>query len=120
MGPLLILFGTGLILLLLETCLKAGKEIFSFVQVVGLALALYIACITPASDNPLLTPLLKFDSLARFFAILFISIGLGTTLISSPFFQIFDASRAEYYFFLLSSLFGLVLIGQANDFLIIF
>jgi NADH-quinone oxidoreductase subunit N len=119
-GPLLILLGLSLVLVLLEAFLETNKKIISLVTFLGLAFALFDACISPVSDSPLLTPWLKFDSFSRFFAILFIGIGLYTTLISSPFFKRFEATRGEYYFFLVSSLFGLLLISAANDFLTLF
>lgn len=120
LAPLLILFATGLVLLALETFLSSGKKVFSLVAAGGLALALYTACIAPVSLNPLLTPWLKFDPLSRFFSILFLSIGIGTLGVSSSFFKRFEADRAEFYFLLLSSIFGLILISAANDFLTLF
>ncbi len=120
LGPLLILFGTGLLLLALETFMDSAKKVLSLVTLGGLVFALYVACIAPASTNPLLTPWLKFDSLARFFSVLFISIGIGTMAISSSFFKRFEAGKAEFYFLLLSSIFGLILLAAANDFLTLF
>ena len=40
-------------------------------------------------------------------------IGMGSTLLSHSFFQHFEATRGEYFFLLLSSLFGLILIGAS-------
>lgn len=119
LSPLLILFITGLLLILVETFAKS-KQIFPYIMCGGLLLALYAAYMAPASSNPLLTPWLKFDLIARFFSLFFICIGLLTTLIASPFFKRFGASVAEFYFFLIASVFGLILISAANDFLTIF
>lgn len=120
LAPLLILFATGLVLLAVETFISAGKKIFSALTLCGLLLALYTAYIAPTSVNPLLTPWLKFDPLSRFFSILFISIGIGTQGLSASFFKRFEADRAEFYFLLLSSIVGLILISASNDFLTLF
>lgn len=120
LSPLLFIFTTALVLLLIEAFWPASQKALSSVTMTGLALSLWASCQGFSSDNPLLTPWLKFDDLYRFFAILFTGIGLATTLLSSPFFRRFEASQGEYYFFLLSSLFGLLLISMANDFLTLF
>lgn len=119
-SPLLCLFATALIILALETFAPSCKKMFSSVAFGGLILALYSACIAPKSQNPMLTNWLTFDALARFFSLLFLSVALGTLALSSTFFKRFDASRAEFYFLLLSSTFGLILISSANDFLTLF
>jgi NADH-quinone oxidoreductase subunit N len=118
--PLLIVFGTGLLLILVELFCESKKALLSWIQVTGLLLALYASYTAPASDNLLLTPWIKFDAFARFFSLFFIAVTLGITLISSPFFKRFEASRAEFYFFLLSSTFGLMLISASGDYLTLF
>ena len=47
-----------------------------------------------------------------FFTILFLSIGIASTFLTASFFQRFEASRGEYYFLLLSAVFGLILIRK--------
>ncbi|MCE5294488.1 MAG: NADH-quinone oxidoreductase subunit N [Chlamydiales bacterium] len=120
LSPLLVLFGTGLLLLLAETLNTGNKRLSSSLAFSGLLVALYAAIIAPPSTNPLLTPWLTFDALTRIFSIVFISIGIGTLAVASSFFKRFQADRAEFYFLLLSSLFGLILLSAANDFLTLF
>jgi NADH-quinone oxidoreductase subunit N len=74
----------------------------------------------PVSTSPLLTPWLNFTPLARTFTQLFLWIGLATTLLADAFFRRFVTTRGEFYFLLLASIFGLILIGSANDFLTLF
>ncbi len=120
-SPLLILLGGALVVLLLESLFeKLAKRFSSIITFIFIAAALIAAIYAPESHNPLLTPWLKFDFLARLFNILFLAIGLGTTLLSASFFNRFESSRGEYYFLLLSALFGLLLIGSAADFLTLF
>lgn len=120
-APLLILLAGGLLLVFLEAFYEhAAKRASSFIAFIAIAAALLAACYSPASENPLLTSWLRNDALAHIFNALFLLIGFASTLLSIPFFQRFEASRGEYYFLLLSSLFGLILIGSAADFLTLF
>lgn len=121
LSPLLILLGGALLLLIIESF----SEKFSSQLPISLTLLTIVAAIigayyAPVTENPLLTPWLKFDSLSRFFTIFFLLIGFMTVLISFSFFQTFSASKGEFYFLLLSSIFGLILVGAAADFLTIF
>jgi NADH-quinone oxidoreductase subunit N len=121
LSPLLILLVTALVLLLLEAFAdRFAKKGSFYVAMGGILLALIAAAWAPASQNPLLTPWLQFDSFTRFFTLLFLCIGLASTLLTASFFERFEASHGEYYFLLISALFGLILIGAAADFLTLF
>lgn len=121
LSPLLILLFGALAILLLESFAEEASKKFSVVLAVGfLSVALYAAFFAPVSHSQLLTPWLRFDGLTRFFTIFFILIGIGTALLSVSFFERFEVSRGEYYFLLLSALFGLILIGDSADFLTLF
>ena len=120
-SPLLIILFGALILLLLESFSEELAKRFSFlVTVITLACVLYASLYAPASNDPLLTQWVRFDEFARFFTVFFGIIGLGTALLSKAFFQRFEATQGEYYFLLLSSLFGLILITDSADFLTLF
>lgn len=119
--PLLILLIAALALLLLESFASESAKRFSFpIATAAILMAMGAAYYAPISQNPLLTPWLRFDTLARLFTLFFLLIGLGSVFLSSAFFHRFEATQGEYYFLLLSALFGLILIGSAADFLIIF
>src|ERR1700733_15276259 len=120
-SPLLILLVAALLLLLIESFSEEMGKKFSFLTTTAaIAIALYVSLYTPTTEQPLLTRWLRFDQFARFFTVFFLLIGLGTTLLSKAFFQRFEATQGEYYFLLLSSLFGLILIGHSADFLTLF
>lgn len=120
-SPLLIVLAGALLVLLLETFAEeASKKFSALLTAATIIIAGYAAYYAPASENPLLTPWMWFDSQTRIFTLLFLAIGLGATLLSASFFQRFEASRGEFFFLLLSSLFGLILIGDSADFLILF
>ncbi len=121
LSPLLTLLLGSLMLLLGEAfaSLSAKRFFYPFTFII-LLVALGLAIEAPASDHPILTAWLRFDNLARLFTLFFLVIGLGTVSLASHFFRRFKASQGEYYFFLLSALFGLLLIGSAADFLTLF
>lgn len=120
-SPLLIVLAAALGMLLLESFFPKRVRKFAFgFTVAALFIAVIAAFFAPASTNELLIPWLYFDSLARFFALLFLGIGLCSAFLTASFFKHFEVSQGEYYFFLLSSLFGLLLVGAAADFLTLF
>jgi NADH-quinone oxidoreductase subunit N len=121
LSPLLILLAGALLMLLLESFTGKGRRNFAGpITLLILALAIGAAVYAPASQNPLLTPWLRFDALAKIFTLFFLVIGIGTALLAQTFLEKFEATQGEYYFLLLSSLFGLILIGASADFLILF
>lgn len=119
LSPLLILLATGMIVLLIETFLPRFRKSAFIVTSIGLLIAIWASYLAPKSENPLLTPWLVFDSISRFFTLFFLAIGLCVVWVTSPYFQK-EAYSIEYYFLLLTSVTGLILIGQAADFLTLF
>jgi NADH-quinone oxidoreductase subunit N len=121
LSPLLIVLLGALAVLLIETFAeKASRKISFLLTALTFVLASIAAFYAPASTSELLTPWLKFDQLAKVFTILFTLIGLGSAFLADAFFKRFQASTGEYYFLLLASVFGLILIGTAADFLTLF
>lgn len=121
LSPLLIILGACLVMLLLESFAENfSRKYASLLTLAALFIAIWSASGAPASDNPLITSWLRFDSLAKFFTLFFLAIGLGAALLASSFFHRFEATRGEYFFLLLSALFGLILIGSSADFLTLF
>lgn len=121
LSPLLtVLLGTLGILLVAAFSEPLAKKIGAPFTLGILAIAALFTFYAPASDHPLLTPWIKFDPLSLILNDLFFAVGAGVVLLASPFFYQFQPVRGEFYFLLLSSLFGLMLIGQAADFLTLF
>lgn len=123
LSPLLILLGAGLLVLLIESFGGAGAKKTSFyLSLASMIFAALAAFYAPASENPLLTPWLRFDLLARLFTIFFLCIGIGSVFLAAAFFGCghVKASHGEFYFLLLSAIIGLILIGDAADFLTLF
>lgn len=119
--PLLILLSGALILLLVEAFAREkGKSFLPMIALVSFVLALGAALDMPTSQSPLLNHWVRFDALAHFFNIFFLSIGLLCAGLSTSFFKRFEATRGEFFFLLLSATIGLMLIGAAADFLTLF
>lgn len=121
MGPLLILLAAALILLLMESIdSRLARQHSLGIVLTVLVGAAVVTAYAPASESSLLTPWLRFDSAAKLFTMLFLSVGFFTALLSAAFLQRFPATHGEYYFLLISALFGLILIGYSADFLVLF
>ncbi len=121
LSPIIILSLAALLMLLLKAFLPhVTQRLGASITILTLLIAIGAEAYAPASSNPLLTPWIHFDSLARFFTLFFLSIGLATTFLADAFFRRFTIDSSEYYFLLLSALFGLILIGSSADFLTLF
>jgi NADH-quinone oxidoreductase subunit N len=120
-SPLLILLAGALCMLLIESFAeKNAKMLTTLVGFLVLIPALIASLIAPASENVLFTAWLRFDKAAYFFQILFLSIALGSFLLSLSFFNRFKASQGEYFFLLFSAVAGLIFISSSADFLTLF
>lgn len=122
LSPLLILLGGALLVLLIETfASEESKKVAPWVTLGVILVALWSGLTAPGSDHPLLTPWLNFDALSRFFTVFFLLIGFASTCLAAAFFERFMVkSEGEYFFLLLSALFGLLLISGSADFLTLF
>jgi NADH-quinone oxidoreductase subunit N len=121
MSPLLMVLGGTLAILLFASFSETLAKRWGAALTLGtLVSAAFLSVYAPISVNPLLTPWLKFDPLSHIFNFLFFGTGAAVVLLAAPFFDRFQPVRGEFYFLLLSSIFGLMLIGSAADFLILF
>lgn len=116
---LLLLFG-GITILFLEIFFSnISKRSFSTFTIVILFLAILAVYYSPQSHNPLINNWIRFDPISRFFSTLFLSTSILVALLSNSFLN-HTRKSGEYFFFLFSSTFGLLLIGQSADFLTLF
>lgn len=121
LSPLLVVLVGALLLLLIESFFELFSKRCAFWLALGsLILALGATYYAPYSQSPLLNAFLRFDPLAKVLAGFFLIIGIGSTLLSKAFFKGLAVTRGEYYFLLLSAIFGLILIGDSADFLTLF
>jgi NADH-quinone oxidoreductase subunit N len=108
-------------MLLLETfAAKFTQKVAGAAAFMIFVIALFLELCAPKSLSPFINAWIHFDQAAYLFTTLFLLIGMASTLISEAFFVRFQASKGEYYFLLISAVFGLVLIGASADFLTLF
>lgn len=129
-GPLVILLGGALFILLLESFFSKFTERFaSLITFLIFLSALFSEHFQTGSVNPLLSKWIQIDEATFFFTSLFLLIGIGITFLSHLFFNKVKiiventhsrVSQGEYYFLLITAVFGLLLIGSAADFLTLF
>lgn len=120
-SPFFIILAAALLVLLAEAFSEAfAKNVSLPLTLAALAAAVYAIAVSPESVNPLLTLWIRFDFLAQLFNLFFVLIAFACALLSASFFRQYPISQGEYYFLLLSSVFGLMLIGSAADFLTLF
>lgn len=121
LSPLWILLSGSLIILLVESFFKKASDELAF----GITL-LTLVCsgvgilYAPASLHVRITQWVVFDPFARFFALFFLATGGAAAVLSDLFLKRFQASRGEYYFFLLAAIFGCILTAASADFLTLF
>lgn len=121
LSHLLVLLLGALILLLVESFAPHyAKKYAAPVALTTFGLSLCAAFLAPSSQNPVLRPWLRFDSLSLFFASFFLIVGMGSTLLADTFLKRLNVTHGEYYFLLISAVFGLILIGDSADFLTLF
>ena len=121
LSPLLILVAGALITLLIASfCQKNRYSLSFFVALATFLFSLVATNVVEPSNHEMLTDWLKVDQLSLFFTNLFLIAGILTTLLSHSFFQKFELVEDEFYFLLIASVFGLILIGASADFLTLF
>lgn len=121
MSPLIILLCAALVLMLWSAFSKRLEGgIPCVITILFLLCALGMAGLAPPSEHPLLTRWVSFDPLARMFIFLFLIVGIVSAVLGEVALIATGTSRAEYFFFLVTSVAGLLLIGMAADLLTLF
>lgn len=125
--PVLIVIVGGLLLVVLDLFASDERSTswapwFSFgTLVVALAQTVTmwnenLATFTPVGGNPMIVS----DNFATFLNVIFILTGLLTILISVNFLRKTGLDRPEFYMLMLFSISGMMLMGMANDLILIF
>lgn len=121
LSPLLILLLGALSILVIESFATVfSRKASGYIASVTIILAFIAVIKAPESTNPLLTAWLRFDNLSRLFGVVFLGVGAASSLLAKAFFERYVVAQGEYFFLLLASLFGLLLIGDSADFLTLF
>ncbi len=124
--PVIIIAGTGAILMFLEFFVDENKrQLAPWLTLIGLGLAfvqtLGLWGYTGGTFTPLNGyPMLVLDNFASFLNVIFLLTGFLTVLISINYLQRTGLNRPEYYLLLLFSICGMMLMGMANDLILVF
>ncbi|MCB0186952.1 MAG: NADH-quinone oxidoreductase subunit N, partial [Caldilineaceae bacterium] len=124
--PVIIVIGTGALLMLLDMFISEEKSLWApwlsaaglvgaFVQNGGLWGGSW-GTFTPEGGHPMIV----VDNFATFLNFIFILTGLFTILISHNYLRRTGLNRPEYYMLMLISISGMMLMGMANDLILIF
>lgn len=120
LSPLLILLLGSLLVLLVDCFTDTSKKTLFYITIATFLLSLLAFWKGPQDLHPLISPWLSLGPISRFFTPFFLIAGLASTLLAYPFFSQFKTPAGEYYFLTLAATVGLILIGQAADFLTLF
>jgi len=121
LSPLLTILAGSLLVLLVESFLpKLARKVSFALTVLTFLIAAVAEYTAPNFRSPLLGDWLIFDKTAHTFTYFFLAVGVASAFLADAFFKRFYASHGEYYFLLLSSVFGLILIANSADFLTLF
>jgi NADH-quinone oxidoreductase subunit N len=124
--PVIIVLGAGALLMLLEMFVPAEKKGWvPWLATAGLILALAQTIGVWGSSRGTFAPrdghpMLLADNFSNFLNIVFILTGLLTVLISVNYLKRTKLDRPEYYMLLLFSIGGMILMGMANDLIVVF
>jgi NADH-quinone oxidoreductase subunit N len=125
-APVLIVAGWGVLLMILDLFIPEEKRSWApWLTAVGLLLALgqswllwgdSYGTFTPEGGHPMLI----VDNFATFLNITFILTGLLSILIAAGYLRKHELDRPEFYMLMLFSISGMMLMGMANDLILVF
>lgn len=128
--PVLIVMGWGLLVMLLDLLFEEGENWASRVSLIGLLAAGVVVVIqggtgyvgtafTPAGPEGL--PMIVADGYVHFLNMLFVLTGILGIMVANAYLGTADiVERAEYYMLILFSISGMMLMGMANDLIMVF
>lgn len=124
--PVLILTGWAIILMFIDLWIPdEKKELTGWLSLVGLIPALAVTlsqwgeigeAFIPSGGQPMVV----LDNYATFLNTLYLLTGILTVFLSVSYIRRANMARGEYYFLMLFSIVGMMLMGMANDLILIF
>ncbi len=124
--PVIIVMAAGMLIMFLEFFISAEKKQWAaWVAAVGLALALVQTIGLWGFDGGTLQPvggepMVLLDNFANFLNVIFLLTGIVAILMSVHYLERTGLDRPEYYMLLLFSISGMMLMGMANDLILLF
>ncbi len=125
-APLLIVITWGMALMIVDLILPpTGKRWIGWLCFLGYAVALGATIALWGTDTGVFTPaggepMLLVDNYSNFLNILFLLTGALTVLFSLHYLVKAGLDRAEYYYLMMFSISGMMLMGMANDLIVVF
>ena len=124
--PLLIIVGWGMVLMVVDLFVSAeSKRVIGWLALVGYAAA-FISTLTLWGDSwgaftPVGgTPMILVDNYSNFLNALFLMTGGLSVLLAINYLERIGLQRGEYYYLMLFSVSGMMLMGMANDLILVF
>ncbi len=125
--PFVLVAGTGLLLMFLDLILREdrSRRLAPYLTVIGLAAALVSSVVLWDSGRAAFSvnggySMLVADNFAIALNVIFTITGILTVLLSLHYLQRTGHDRPEFYMLMLFSLSGMMLMGMANDLILIF
>ena len=124
--PLLIVAVWGLILMFIDLNVEPeNKHVTGWLSLVGLIPALLITLLqwnfsADAFLTSAGTPMVALDNFGTFLNVLYLITGILAVMMSVGYVKSADIARGEFYFLMLFSICGMMLMGMATDLVIVF
>jgi NADH-quinone oxidoreductase subunit N len=124
--PWIIIVGTALLLMILDLIFRGrNKAWIAWLSLVGIGLALWQTIGLWDVDSGTFTgdsgsPMIVVDNYSLFISIIILLAAFLTVLLSVNYLGKANIERGEYYYLLLFSVSGMMLMGMANDLIVVF
>jgi len=125
--PLLLVAGTGILIMFLDLFISEDRilRLAPILSIVGLAASFVVSIALWNSNRSAFSvaggpPMLVADNFAIAFNVTFAIIGILSVLLSINYLQRTGHDRPEFYMLMLFSISGMMLMGMANDLILIF
>jgi NADH-quinone oxidoreductase subunit N len=120
LGPLAVVFGFSLLVLLVETISERSERIQAWLTAAGFAIAFVVAYQTVWESGTAFGGLVRTGGYASFFALVFSVVGFLTVMLSESYLKKSGLQHGEYYTLLLIAASGMMLMAAAGDLVTLF
>lgn len=123
--PFLILVGSGLALMLLDLVLAGRDRLIGWLSVIVYVTALVQTVLLWGGEWAIFTPrdgqpMLLVDNFSNFLNGIFLLTGALSVLLSVNYLDRVNLQRGEFYYLMMFSISGMMLMGMANDLILVF
>lgn len=119
--PFTFVVSWALVLLVADMLLPEGRKgALALLSAIGLMVAMVLAVLQIGQEATAFGEMVVVDGFAVFMNVLFLGIGLVGVALAYDYLKRMDLERGEYYILLVFSVSGMMLMGSANDLIIVF